>query len=121
VNITGQINPRIANAPLTATLVDPEGSIISLNLVTDEKGIFTTNYTPNILGSWIIAVNYDGAEYPSRAYAASQSENLTFEVLDIQQGPTTQPHFRRSELKYLLDFCYCHGYYCSWIHLCKKN
>ena len=87
VTVTGQIKPGIANAPITVTLVKPDGATVNLNVTANEEGNFTASYTPETVGNWTITAWYSGAEYPSHAYAHAYSADLPLKVVESQQPP----------------------------------
>ncbi len=85
VIVTGQLEPGIANAPITVILVKPDGSTVDVAVTTNEKGAFAASYIPDTVGNWIITAWYSGAENPSRAYAYAYSAHLPLKVIEPQQ------------------------------------
>jgi outer membrane protein assembly factor BamB len=92
VTLTGQLEPKIPNAPITVTFEKPNGTTIDRNITANEKGTFTTSYTPDTAGNWTITACYKGAEYPSYMYTETYSTHLLLKVVESQQQPTaSQP------------------------------
>ncbi len=85
VIVTGQLEPGIANAPITVILVKPDGSTVDIPVTTNEKGTFAASYMPDKVGNWTITAWYSGAENPSRAYTHAYSAHLPLEVIEPQQ------------------------------------
>jgi len=93
VTVTGHLEPRIINAPITVTFVKPDGTIIERALKSDERGSFTSSYIPDTAGNWTVTAIYSGAEYPSRLYTQAYSSHLPLKVVGSEQptSPQDQP------------------------------
>ncbi len=90
VTVTGHLEPRIVNAPITVTFLKPDGTIIETAVTSDEQGAFTSSYTPDTVGNWTVTAIYGGAEYPSRVYTQAYSDHLLLEVFQ-EEPPTSTP------------------------------
>jgi outer membrane protein assembly factor BamB len=90
VTVTGYLEPRIVNAPITVTFLKPDGTITNRAVTSDEQGTFTTSYTPDTAGNWTVTAIYGGAEYPSHMYLQAYSDHLFLEVLELEP-PTSSP------------------------------
>lgn len=84
--ISGHLTPEIAYVPLRVTLQNPNSEQVSLNAFTNDKGFFSTAYTPDITGEWVVTVHYEGLEYPSRAYSSAKSQDLLLQVVEFQEA-----------------------------------
>ncbi|UCC58934.1 MAG: PQQ-binding-like beta-propeller repeat protein [Candidatus Bathyarchaeum sp.] len=91
VTVTGQIEPRIPNAPLTVIFSKPDGTSIHEHLTSNENAAFTISYTPDTAGNWTVTVRYDGAEYPSRMYTQAFSTHLPLTVVESEEPPSSPP------------------------------
>jgi outer membrane protein assembly factor BamB len=90
VTVTGYLEPRIVNAPITVTYVKPDGTMIERAVTSNEQGAFTSSYTPDTAGNWTVTAIYSGAEYPSRMYTQAFSNHLSLEVSE-SESPTSSP------------------------------
>ena len=87
IAVTGQLEPKIAYAPVTITFIKPDGTVIDRAITTNEKGEFSFSYVPEVAGNWSVTAWYNGAEYPSRKYAQTHSADLNFSVVEPSQSP----------------------------------
>jgi outer membrane protein assembly factor BamB len=87
VTVTGQLEPGIANAPITVTFVKPDGTTVDRDVTANEKGAFSVSYIPDTAGNWTVTAWYNGAEYPSRTYTQAYSIDLPLKVVGPQQSP----------------------------------
>jgi outer membrane protein assembly factor BamB len=90
VTVTGSLEPKIINAPITVTFLKPDGTIIENFVTANEQGAFTTSYTPDTSGNWIVTAIYEGAEYPSRMFTQAFSDHLFLEVFESEIPTSSQ-------------------------------
>jgi outer membrane protein assembly factor BamB len=83
VNVSGQLTPEIAYAPISVTCAKPDGTIDDLEVSTLENGTFSFNYSPDMVGVWAFTASWQSDKgYYSSAY----SEDKFLEVIE-QQPP----------------------------------
>jgi hypothetical protein len=90
VTVTGQINPGIANVPITVTFVKPDGSSVDRVVTASEEGGFIVSRTLDTVGNWTVTAWFSGAEYPSHTYTSAYSADLPLKVVDLQKPPSEE-------------------------------
>ena len=80
----GQLTPGIAYAPITVTFVKSDGTVDSIQVTAQNDGAFSFNYTPDVVGEWMVSIRCSGATY------IMQSVELSFNVVETQQQ-TSEP------------------------------
>ncbi|MEM1546057.1 MAG: hypothetical protein QXY40_04805 [Candidatus Methanomethylicia archaeon] len=65
VNITGSINPN-RQSEISVLVINPMNMNKTFTAKTDSKGMFSTAFTPDVIGTWRIVVSWPGdSEYSS--------------------------------------------------------
>ena len=72
----GQLSPGIAHAQIMVTFVKSDGSADSIQITAQNDGTFGFNYTPDVVGEWMISIRCSGATY------IMQSMVLPFNVVE---------------------------------------
>ena len=62
VNITGFLTPAIENLTIILSITSPENQTTTVNVTTDEQGVFYYTFTPSTSGTWNITAYYPGDE-----------------------------------------------------------
>ena len=80
----GRLSLGIAYAPITVTLVKPDGKTANIQRTALKDGTFSFIYTPDTIGKWTISVWCSGASY------IMHSNNILLTVTESQQQTPTQ-------------------------------
>jgi len=89
-----QYYPPIRNQNVTIILNKPDGTTTELAVTTDENGLFTTMFTPNVVGDWSWIGYYAGKTFPLDAYRYSEAytqSNAISVVSPTGDGGTVTP------------------------------
>jgi hypothetical protein len=81
----GNLFPGMANASITVSLVRPDGAIVNIDVATSEKGAFNFAYTPDVVGNWAVAAQWQSDK---SYYLSATSEQAPVEVT---AAPTSFP------------------------------
>jgi len=68
-SVTVTANIQVPNMNATVTFVKPDGSQVNLAATTNEKGVFTASYTPDVAGDWSVTAWWSGYKYYTYAYS----------------------------------------------------
>jgi hypothetical protein len=60
--VSGIIYPEIANAAVTLSFKQPEGSIENITVNTGSDGTFSYVYSPNVIGDWTVTASYQAGQ-----------------------------------------------------------
>jgi outer membrane protein assembly factor BamB len=87
VSGSGSLVPGEANASIVLSFVKPDGTVINMQVVTSEKGTFNFTYTPDVVGDWTVAAQWQSDK---GYYASAYSENVPVAVA-LAPTPTPTP------------------------------
>jgi len=73
----GRLTPEMANASITLTLVKPDGAVSDIQVTTSEKGRFNFTYTPDVVGNWSVAAQWQSDK---GYYTSAYSDHVLMEV-----------------------------------------
>ena len=79
----GQLDPAIAHAQITVTLVKPDGTVERLQVTAENDGGFSFDYSPDVVGNWLVSMRCSGSTYIMQAATSS------FSVSDGSQSGQT--------------------------------
>jgi hypothetical protein len=77
--ISGWINKEQSNQLIEITAIGPEDFRITLPCQTNEKGNFSSEFSPKVPGQWVIYADWSGGASYGVRYAKSQALTLTAE------------------------------------------
>jgi outer membrane protein assembly factor BamB len=70
VACSGQLVPGMPNASITLSFVKPDGTVDNVQVATLEKGVFNFTYTPDMVGNYTVAAQWQSDEgYYTSAYS----------------------------------------------------
>jgi outer membrane protein assembly factor BamB len=84
----GHLVPRIANASIMVSFVRPDGTVINVQVATSEKGAFNFTYTPDIVGNWTVAAQWQSDK---GYYLSAYSEHAPIKVTVAPTSPPQTP------------------------------
>jgi outer membrane protein assembly factor BamB len=87
VSGSGSLVPGKANASIVLSFVKPDDTVINMQVVTSEKGTFNFTYTPDVVGDWTVAAQWQSDK---GYYASAYSEHVPVEVA-LAPTPTPTP------------------------------
>jgi hypothetical protein len=74
--VSGNVTPPIAGAQLMLTYTRPDRSNVPRATITDQYGLYSDSYTPDMAGDWKVNASWIGNEQ----YAGSESSSQSFTV-----------------------------------------
>ena len=74
--VSGNVTPPIAGAQLMLTYTRPDRSNVTRAAITDQYGLYSDSYTPDMTGEWKVKASWIGNEQ----YAGSESSSQSFTV-----------------------------------------
>jgi len=81
---SGQLTPGMAATTVMVILVDPNNTVITSQVLTDQKGAYTFTFTPYIPGNWTVAAEWISTK---SFYKSSVSQMATL-LVNPQPTPT---------------------------------
>lgn len=76
INIWGNLTPKPEGTSILLTYTDPSGDISAKQIMTNERGDFSTSFKPNKPGSWWVKTSWEGNTF----YDTVESNTLTITV-----------------------------------------
>jgi hypothetical protein len=73
----GQLNPNFPNQSIHLSFLKPDESIITLQQTTSRNGEFAFDYTPDIIGDWIITASW---ESDKSYYTSVNNASITISI-----------------------------------------
>jgi len=81
----------LPDATVKLSLTKPDGSDVSLEKTTDDKGYFSFSYSPTDVGEWHWVAYYEGEEKPWITYGEAYTEWNPLEVVSPEESPPPPP------------------------------
>ncbi len=81
----------LPNATVRLSLTKPDGSDVSEETTTDDKGYFSFSYSPTDIGDWGWVVYFDGGEHPWTTYNQAYGEWTPITVSSPTASGGTEP------------------------------
>ena len=85
----GQISPAIAYVPIDVSLIKPDGTLTSHEVIANSDGTFCINYTLDTVGQWTISISCSGVSY--------SLQRVDFPVVVVEKQENVTPDQTKPE------------------------
>jgi outer membrane protein assembly factor BamB len=83
--------PGLPNAPIIVTFTKPDGTMVNVTATTDNYGLATLTYTPNVNGTWKAIAWYVGKDFPTYSYGYAFSDQIPIKASYTASSPPPPP------------------------------